>query len=254
MLQNLFRNTLPGTELPPGVRLYAIGDVHGRLDLVRELLARIEEDGRARGRVRPTLVFLGDLIDRGPDSAGVIDLMINRVPWANLLCLRGNHEAAMLDALAGDRRAARMWIEQGGLEALASWGVPLTLLHEADIEAIIDAARAIVPEAHRRWIARLPISYRIGDYLFVHAGVRPGIPLERQLARDTIWIREPFLHSRLRHGAYVIHGHSISEEVEQHPNRTGIDTGAYASGRLSAIGLEGQDRWILQTNAAEKQG
>jgi serine/threonine protein phosphatase 1 len=216
------------------------------MDLVEELLAAIEADDTMRPTAHTVVVFLGDYIDRGPSSAALVDRLMAGLPWATLVCLKGNHEAAMIDAFGGDQAAARMWLAHGGVQALESWGVAADLL-QGDIEGIIETARATVPEPHRRWISRLPISYWVGDYYFVHAGVRPGVPLDRQSSADQLWIRQDFLRSRTDHGACVVHGHSISDDVEIRPNRIGIDTGAYASGRLSAIGLEGVDRWILDT-------
>ena len=234
-------------ELPPGRRAYAIGDVHGRLDLVTDLLGRIEEDSRARGPERPLIVFLGDIVDRGPDSAGVVDLLMAGLPWADLLCLMGNHEATMLEAFAGDASTARMWLRQGGIETLASFGVAADVLETGDAAAIILAGRPAVGESRRPGgggRARRPRGG--GDYL-VHAGIRPGVPLDEQTPQDQLWIREPFLGSRREHGALIVHGHTVGGATDERDNRLGLDTGAYKSGRLSAVGLERRDRWFLES-------
>jgi serine/threonine protein phosphatase 1 len=232
-------------ELPVGHRAYAIGDVHGRLDLLNRLLAEIESDNVARGPATTIVVFLGDLIDRGPDSAQVVDKAIVGLSWASTVCLKGNHEAAMLDALDGVEGAARMWLSYGGLETLASWGVSSTTLSKGDHEEIMESARAVISKEHHRWLSLCPVSYRLGDYYFVHAGVRPGVDLFSQNVHDQLWIRDEFLRSRRNHGALIVHGHSISAKVESLSNRIGVDTGAYASGTLTAVGLERSERWFL---------
>ncbi|WP_419827823.1 metallophosphoesterase family protein [Sphingomonas sp.] len=234
-------------EMPPGRRAYAIGDIHGRLDLLTDLLGRIEEDSRARGPERPLIVFLGDIVDRGPGSAGVMNLLMAGLPWADLVCLMGNHEAAMLDAFAGDASAARMWLRQGGIETLASFGVAADVLETGDAAAIILAGRAAVGEVRRQWLEALPLSHWVGDYYFVHAGVRPGVPLDEQAPQDQLWIRTPFLGSRREHGALIVHGHTVGGAIDDRDNRLGLDTGAYKSGRLSAVGLEHRERWFLES-------
>jgi serine/threonine protein phosphatase 1 len=251
MLHVLFppRTRTPRT-LPAGRRAYAIGDVHGRLDLAKELVARIKADSRARGPERPLIVFLGDIVDRGPDSAGLVEWLMVGLPWADLVCLMGNHEAAMLDALAGDAQAARMWLRQGGIETLASFGVAADILDGGETTAIVAAGRAAVGAIRRQWLEALPLSHWLGDYYFVHAGVRPGVSLDEQTPDDQLWIRAPFLGSRREHGALVVHGHTVVGAVDERDNRIGLDTGAYRTGRLSALGLEGRERWFLETAAA----
>lgn len=234
-------------KIPDGQRAYAIGDIHGRLDLLETLLRAVEADNAARPAARTSLVFLGDLIDRGPESAGVVRRVMRPLPWAETVCLKGNHEAAMVAALAGDAEMAEVWLRVGGDAALASWGVDVPEGGGLPVEAVMDEARRRIPEAESRWIADRPMMHRIGDYLFVHAGIRPGTPIEEQGEADCLWIREPFLNSRADHGVMVVHGHSIREAVEQTDNRIGIDTGAYFSGMLTALGLEGEDRWVLAT-------
>jgi serine/threonine protein phosphatase 1 len=234
--------------LPPGLRVYAVGDIHGRLDLLNRLLALSEADNRGRAPMRTMVILLGDLIDRGPDSAAVIRRAMEPLGWAQLRALRGNHEAALLDALDGDRRMLAIWLRNGGAPALRSWGLdPATLLATDSSEDILDAVRAAIPAAERAWLAACPLFIQLGNYFFTHAGIRPGVKLDAQTADDMLWIREEFLDSDRDHGAMVVHGHSVAEEIEQRPNRIGLDTGAYYSGRLTALGLERGERWLLQT-------
>lgn len=242
----LIRRSKPA--VPAGRRVYAIGDVHGRLDLLDDLLARIAADGAARGAMPTYLVLLGDLIDRGPDSAGVVlRAMGLGAPFAGVGVLRGNHEQAMLDALDGDLRALGHWLDHGGDEALVSWGADRRALEAGEPEDQLAIARAVVPSAVHHWLSRRRLSGRIGDYFFTHAGVRPGVPLDEQAAADLIGIRAPFLDSRRRHGAVVVHGHSVRAAVEARANRIGIDTGAWRSGVLTALALEEDRRWYLAT-------
>ena len=250
MLDRLMKRRLPpDPAIPPDRRVYAIGDVHGRLDLLEALLEIIREDhaGRAVTAGAAEVVLLGDLIDRGPDSAGVVDRVMRSPEWARFIVLRGNHEDAMLKALDGDRAMMKTWLRNGGDAALRSWGMTPSELRGGSFDEVLEAAEAYVPAAHRAFIARGRQSIQIGDYYFVHAGVRPGVRLAEQCADDQLWIRQEFLGSDAHHGAMIVHGHSISASAELLPNRIGLDTGAYASGRLTALGLEGTDRWILTT-------
>jgi serine/threonine protein phosphatase 1 len=241
-------NRKPATPcLPAGLRAYAVGDVHGRLDLLTEMLARIREDNAARPPADTRVVLLGDLIDRGPDSAGVVDLAMRPLDFASLTVLQGNHEAMMIQALAGDHEALTGWLRFGGSESLQSWGVSLEAIERYEYARLIAACRAVIPPTQLRWLATRPRGLHLGDYYFVHAGIRPGVALHRQADQDRLWIREPFLRSTARHFAVIVHGHSVTPQVEQLPNRIGIDTGAYASGTLTALGLDGEDQWILQT-------
>lgn len=235
---------MPSTD--SGERIYAIGDVHGRLDLLRLLLERIGEHMRALPPVRALyIVLLGDLVDRGPDSAGVLALL-NDLQRGNdqLIVLLGNHEEAMLEALEGDAEALRRWLGIGGVATLRSFGIDPPSPGE-DVREHHRRLRAAVPRAWVSWLKRLPLSVRSGDYHFVHAGVRPGVALHRQTRSDMLWIRDEFLHDPRDHGAVIVHGHSISPEVEILPNRIGVDTGAYRSNVLSAIYLEGERQEVL---------
>ncbi|HEU0133541.1 MAG TPA: metallophosphoesterase [Allosphingosinicella sp.] len=256
MLRKLF-NRARGTGTsagPPGSRAYAVGDVHGRLDLLETLLERIEEDNAHRGPAKTSLVMLGDLIDRGPDSAGVIERFVSNPPrWARPIYLQGNHEEFFLGVLGGDDSGVQNWLAYGGTECAQSYGLTSGWMLNATPTAIMERLVAQVPESHVRFLDEMHDSFRFGDYLFVHAGIRPGIALDKQAPRDLRWIREGFLDDRTDHGVVVVHGHTIVERVEEHSNRIALDTGAYRSGTLTAIGLEGEERWFIearQTDAA----
>jgi serine/threonine protein phosphatase 1 len=233
--------------VPPGERIYAIGDIHGRLDLLYELLTKIRADLAMRTAMQTRYVILGDIIDRGPQSRDVLEVLAGlRLP--NLVVLKGNHEAALIDARRGNHDAAKFWATFGGLATLASFGVDVALLDHADSHAIIDLVQAAISDELADWLDELPISFTSGDYFFVHAGIRPGVPIAKQSESDLLWIRDAFLNSRTDHGRMIVHGHSVNPGgIEFTPNRIGIDTGAYRTGRLSAIGLEGDEAWSLQT-------
>ncbi len=233
--------------VPPGERVYAIGDVHGCADLLERLLARIEEDHEGRGPARRTIVLLGDLIDRGPDSARVLHHARRLAAAGAVRVVKGNHEEIFVDAAHGDAGAARALLGNGGLDTLESFGVaPADAARDgiAGIPALIarHVPREVVAflDAAEDWVA-------IGDYLFVHAGIRPGVPLADQAGADLRWIRAPFLHARRAHGRIVVHGHTVTPRVQERPNRIGIDTGAVRTGRLTALALEGAARWYLDT-------
>ncbi len=236
---------------PPGSRAYAIGDVHGRLDLMLDLLSRIEADNRSRGPAKTYLVFLGDLVDRGPDSRGVIEHLIKNPPsFARTVFLKGNHEEFFLSVLAGDEGVVQPWLTYGGSECAQSYGVNPGWALNASQTEIMDRLIGQVPAAHVEFLSNMADTFRFGDYLFVHAGVRPGVELEKQHSRDLRWIREGFLDDASDHGVVVVHGHTIVESPEERPNRIGLDTGAYRTGVLTAIGIEGSERWFLRSEGA----
>jgi serine/threonine protein phosphatase 1 len=249
MLKRIFRSKTDQRRPhgPPHRRAYAIGDVHGRLDLLEDLLARIEADHRARPPAKAYLVFLGDLVDRGPDSRGVIDRLLNDPPgFARNIFIRGNHEEFFEGALDGDQAMLQNWLVYGGTECCESYGISGGWLINASPPDILTRLATTVPASHRKFLENMADSFRFGDYLFVHAGIRPGVALESQSSKDLRWIRDGFLDDRTDHGVTVVHGHTIVEEVEEHPNRIAIDTGAYRSGVLTAIGLEEGERWFIQ--------
>jgi serine/threonine protein phosphatase 1 len=250
------RSTVAGRAAWPkgkqGSRAYAIGDVHGRLDLLDALLAKVEADILSRPPARNFVIFLGDYIDRGPDSSGVIERLLSwRPAFARLIFLGGNHEEVMLRVLRGDAEVLQSWMKFGGAECIDSYGLDSTALRQTDPAAAIELIRAKVPRAHRQFLEDLADTFSFGDYLFVHAGVRPGLGLNEQERHDLRWIREPFLSDIKEHGFMVVHGHTIVSRVEERPNRIAIDTGAYHSGVLTALGVEGSDRWYLATNREE---
>lgn len=222
--------------LPGGLRVYAVGDVHGCADRLRTLHRLIRADLAARPIAAARLIHLGDLIDRGPDSAGVLDLLAGRLPCATIN-LRGNHEAALAEALRGDAAAATDWLIGGGRESLRSW--------RADPDAPATWAAAI-PPAHRRLLDALELYYCEGGYAFVHAGIRPGITLRRQAAADLLGIRQPFLSSTADHGHVVVHGHTPNFAIEVRSNRIGIDTAAVFGGKLTCAVLEADRIGFLQ--------
>jgi serine/threonine protein phosphatase 1 len=231
-----------------GARAYAIGDIHGRLDLLEALLRRVEEDIARRRPKKTYIVFLGDLVDRGPDSAGVVErLRTWRPRHGRAIFLGGNHEEVLLRILGGDASILPDWLKFGGAECARSYGIDVDALRRMEDEEAIGAIRAKVPRAHREFLEHFADTFRFGDYLFVHAGIRPGIAVEEQDSHDLRWIREPFLGDAKEHGFVVVHGHTIVPEVDERPNRIAIDTGAYHSGVLTALGIEDGERWLIST-------
>ena len=248
-LLNLVTNRqAPPARIPAGQRVYAVGDIHGRRDLLEQLLATVEEDSARRGPAEILLIFLGDLVDRGPDSRGVVEQLIQyRERQPSTRFLMGNHEEVFLRALEGDLKALRLLIRIGGRETILSYGVSADAYRDLDFEDLAALLRSRVPDDHIQFMSGFERLVEVGDYLFVHAGIRPGVALAEQTGSDLRWIREDFLRHRSSFGPIVVHGHSITDDVDVRPNRIGIDTGAYASGRLTAIGLEGDARWFLST-------
>jgi serine/threonine protein phosphatase 1 len=234
--------------LPAGERVYAIGDIHGRLDLLETLLDRIAFDDERRGAAKTTLVFLGDLMDRGPDSRGVIDRLM-RLSNSSQPCvfLMGNHEELLIRVWSGERQTAATFNRAGGRETLMSYGITREAYDSWDLGDVTEATARLVPQEHIDFLRSFKNWHQQGDYLFVHAGIRPGIHVEDQDVVDLRWIRGDFTRSDEDHGMMVIHGHTITDEVDEQPNRIGIDTGAFASGVLTAVGLEGSERWYLRT-------
>jgi serine/threonine protein phosphatase 1 len=224
--------------------------VHGRLDLLDDLLGRIEADDRGREPRKTVIIFLGDLIDRGPDSAGVVERLRTYQPGsAKLVFLMGNHEEIMLRIVKGEMTLLPDWLRFGGAECLQSYGVDPEDLRRLPRKAAHEAIVSRIPEEHVSFLSSFVDSASFGGYLFVHAGIRPGVPLSSQSMQDLRWIRQPFLHDESDHGRIVVHGHTISEEAELLPNRICIDTGAYRTGVLTALGVEDDERWLLQTPA-----
>jgi serine/threonine protein phosphatase 1 len=229
-----------GAALPVDLRIYAIGDIHGRSDLLDRLLGSIRRDiSRWRGNV--LLIFVGDYVDRGPDTRGVIDILIDLATVADARFLRGNHDQALLDFL-GAASTFPAWREFGAQETLRSYGVPPP--SSEDPKALFETRtrfEAALPQTHQSFLRNTQFSFEIGDYFFCHAGVKPGIALNLQSPRDLMWIRDEFLHCEQPFGKIVVHGHTPSKRPVRTHIRIGIDTEAYASSRLTAA--------VLQDNA-----
>jgi serine/threonine protein phosphatase 1 len=233
--------------VPEGVRVYAIGDVHGRLDLLKVLWELIQADARATD-LGIMVVFLGDYVDRGFDSKGVIDFLLSaRLNAGEIVFLRGNHDQSVLDFIA-DAEYYRVWKPFGAAPTLLSYGVLPPRFEDAkSLESARQNFLNKCPPQHIRFFNTLSYSHVIGDYLFAHAGVRPGVPLDRQDPKDLMWIREEFLDSREQFKKTVVHGHSPMNSPVQCSNRIGLDTGAYATGCLTAAVLEGMTCRFLST-------
>ena len=237
------------TAIPDGMRVYAVGDIHGRDDLLANMLQRIEADARAHAPAHNIVVFLGDYVDRGLQSKQVLDrLTSHSLAGFEFIFLKGNHEAAMLEFMR-DANFGRTWKYYGGLETLHSYGITeLTLSDNPDdFEWARRHLLDVLPDAHRRFLETLRLSVEIGDYFFVHAGVAPGISLARQVEDDLLWIRDKFLQSDMWFGKMIVHGHTPKERPVLRPNRIGIDTGAYMTNVLSCLALEGREMRIIQT-------
>ncbi|MEQ8343946.1 MAG: metallophosphoesterase family protein [Sneathiellaceae bacterium] len=237
-------------SVPPGRRVYAIGDIHGRSDLLDRLHEMIREDARKAEEAKRTIVYLGDLVDRGMDSRGVVEQLLDGPPDGfDAVYVLGNHEAAMLDFLE-DSSIGPHWMVNGGDMTLYSYGVAVPRSANAGSPEFVEARKSLIeklPAEHLRFLKSMVLAHEVGDYLFVHAGIRPGVPMAEQDPQDLLWIREPFLSSTADLGQVVVHGHTISTEVEERSNRIGIDTGAYHSGRLTSLVLSGAGRRYLQT-------
>lgn len=249
----LFRQLLGKSArpaVPHGTRVYAIGDVHGRRDLLDALIAAIEADDAASAPAETTVILLGDLIDRGADSAGVLAAVRRWQQARTVRILAGNHEEMFLECFT-NADLMRHFLRFGGRETVLSYPVDKAAFTTADgVEAQAMMAAA-VPDRDRDFIRAFEDSIVIGDYLFVHAGILPGVALAAQKTRDLRWIRGAFTESRQDHGLLVVHGHTICETVDIRSNRIGIDTGAYYTGRLTALRLEGEERSLLQTREAD---
>ena len=235
---------------PRDRRAYVIGDIHGRLDLLDLLLASIHSEIDQQHPQKVLLVFLGDLIDRGPRSAEVVErLRTYSHPRVQPVFILGNHEEVLLRILNGEAALIEKWRWFGGSECLRSYGIDPGALKTLPQQEALNEIRRAIPREHIAFISSFSDTCRFGDYLFVHAGIRPDVALHEQRQSDLRWIREPFLFDETDHGFMVVHGHSISKRVQQRPNRIGIDTGAYKTDVLTAIAIEGDRRWFLDTSA-----
>lgn len=235
-------------SIPAELRIYAIGDIHGRLDLLNELLARISRDIALRPTARSLFVFLGDYIDRGPSSRETIDRLIDHKKSHESVFLKGNHELIAIKCLS-DRALFDQWLRLGGMETLLSYGVPTdTMVKTRQIAILQSAFHSALPQGHFRFFRDLKNSFECGDFFFAHAGVKPDVELSRQRENDLLWIRGEFLSSRQEFGKIIVHGHTPAREIEVAPNRINIDTGAFATGRLSCLVLEGEDLSVIDTS------
>jgi len=235
-------------SLPAGLRIYAVGDIHGRLDLLNKLLARINTDITLRPTVRPVYVFLGDYIDRGSSSRETIDRLIEHGKTNKSVFLKGNHELIAIKCLS-DSSLFDQWLRLGGLETLVSYGVPPeTLANGKQIAELQSAFHSALPQAHFRFFRDLQNSFECGDFFFAHAGVKPNVELSRQKESDLLWIREEFLSSNDDFGKIIVHGHTPTSEIEVGPNRINIDTGAFATGRLTCLVIEDRSLSVIDTS------
>jgi serine/threonine protein phosphatase 1 len=234
-------------SLPPGLRIYAVGDIHGRLDLLDEILSLTEADIASRPTSEPLYVFLGDYIDRGSSSRETVDRLIAHSERNKSVFLKGNHEQIAIRCLR-DRGLFDQWMRLGGLETLISYGVthanPANGKSTAELQSAFHDA---LPRAHFRFFRDLQMSFECGDYFFVHAGVKPHVELSQQKENDLLWIRDEFLNSSEDFGKIVVHGHTPTREIEIERNRINIDTGAFATGRLTCLVIEDSSLSVIDT-------
>jgi serine/threonine protein phosphatase 1 len=222
---------------PADTRIYAVGDIHGRADLLSEITVRIDDDIRRRPIAHTVEVYLGDYVDRGPHSRAVIDLLAVRLVANHAVCLRGNHEAVM-EGFLQDPAILQYWEPLGGMQTLASYGIEL----HANADTALDLQRRFLdafPRAHELFMQCLRNQFSCGDFLFVHAGIRPDVPIEQQDVNDLIWIRNEFLESSRDHERFIVHGHTPVPHPDIRHNRINIDTGAWRTGTLTCIAIEG---------------
>lgn len=250
-LRQLFREkpvSRPLPSVPTGERYYAIGDIHGRLDLFDALIEAIEKDDKALPAAQTTVVVLGDLVDRGPHSAAVIDRARAWKKQRKVRFIAGNHEEMFLQSF-DDREMLRHFIKHGGRETLLSYGIKRKRFNELNLKALQTELGRLVPAKHRKFISSFENMILAGDYLFVHAGIHPKRPITEQRQSDLRWIRDRFLKHTEPFSHVIVHGHTIFEKVDTAPSRIGIDTGAFRSGRLSSLVLEGTTRRTIQAVA-----
>jgi serine/threonine protein phosphatase 1 len=233
----------PNACVPEGVVLYAVGDVHGQYHLLESLLAQIQADVEPHNHDRRILLFVGDYVDRGPSSRLVVERVAAGLPAFETIALKGNHEQILLDFIA-DAELWEVYRRLGGIETLVSYGVDRDLLLGSNVAAatVHEAFLAVFPPQHHAFLRSLHLSYDCGDYHFVHAGVRPGVPLDRQTESDQLWIRDQFLTAGdVFDGRIIVHGHTPTREPEKLSFRINVDTGAYMTGRLTAAKFHGTD-------------
>ena len=233
------QNQRAAARLPDGLRIYAIGDIHGRADLLESLLLQIDEDCRLYPSRRPIVVFIGDYIDRGPASREMLDLLLGYERTKETIFLRGNHET-FVHRFLSKPAVLDEWRLCGGLETLVSYGLkPSINPGVAEQRQLAKALAKSIPRSHLEFLDSLNLSFNCGDFLFVHAGIRPGVPIRKQREEDLLWIREEFLCCKRRFEKFVVHGHTPVHATDIRSNRINIDTGAFATGRLTCIVIEG---------------
>lgn len=235
-------------SVPEGKRVYAIGDVHGCKSLLEQLLTKIEKDSNQRGDADVDIIFLGDLIDRGPDSCGVLNLSIDfKKTHPNTYFLMGNHEEMFLKAaIERTPKIMRFFLRIGGTETLLSYDILRSDFMNMDVEQLCDSIPELIPNEHIEFVQSFEEYMTVGDYMFVHAGIKPGVPLDQQDPQNLRWIRDDFVEHKGQHGKIIVFGHTIFDEVRERKNHIGIDTGAYKNNVLTALCLEGEERWYLQ--------
>lgn len=245
------RPETPRPSVPEGERIYVVGDVHGRIDLFKPLIDAVERDDREAQPAETTIVLLGDLVDRGPDSAGVVAQARELQARRRVRILAGNHEEMFLQSFE-ERSILRHFLKHGGRETLFSYGITRERYNESTLDELQHLMCDAVPQADRDFLRGFEEYVIAGDYLFVHAGILPEVPLEEQSRHDLLWIRDRFLRHSAPHSHVVVHGHTICDPVAECANRIGIDTGAYRTGKLTALVLEGDTRRYIQ--AADEAG
>lgn len=244
-------STIPSPEGQTADAVYAVGDIHGRLDLLIGMEAAIAEDIERTRPMRPVICYLGDYVDRGPSSAGVVEHLIGLASAPSRVFLKGNHEDRLLAFLDDPAGSGPRWMKFGGREALQSYGVTAPEeIRESDWEDLRDAFALALPDEHLRFYRELRLAFAWRRYLFVHAGLDPSRPVNDQSSHDLMWIRDPFLESDRDWGSFVVHGHVIVAQPEFRPNRIAIDTGAYKSGRLTCLVASAGDPRLIAVDAA----
>jgi serine/threonine protein phosphatase 1 len=236
-----------GLDATDGLRLYIIGDIHGCSDLLDRVADAISRDLARHPAIESLTITLGDYVDRGLDSRGVLDRLARNPFPTRYVALRGNHEE-LFGSFLDDPSVGAQWRHLGGAETLHSYGIPVrAFMLGKELERSAESLRDAIPQEHLDFVTSLPLCLSIGDYFFCHAGVRPAVPLDRQQAQDLLWIRNEFLNSNSDFGKIVVHGHTPIEQPEILPNRINIDTGAFATGRLTCLVLEGGHRRFLSS-------
>lgn len=238
-------------RVPEGERYYVIGDIHGRLDLFEELIKAIEADDKRLGKAKTKIVLLGDLVDRGAESAGVIARARKWQKKRKVRILAGNHEEMFLQSF-DDKEVLRHFVKHGGRETILSYGIPRKEYNALSISELHEKLPDLVPQKDRDFMASFEEKLIAGDYLFVHAGIDPRRPIEEQKRKDMLWIRGRFLQYDGPLPKVVVHGHTIFDEVMDCGSRIGIDTGAFRTGVLTALVLEGEDRRTIQAVEGKK--